>query len=211
MPRPRFQRVPLDKRDAILDAAAKEFATHGYDDASVNRMIVAAGMSKGSFYYYFDDKGDLAAAVIERQAEEYLDIYSQLDTPTTVSGFWSSLTRFMELGAERLRQSPHTTLDAMMRLASALSQHPELLDRLSKSVIADITRKSITFWTRGQELGAVRTDLSVAQLMRLMQDIKLTLIRLLVPSDRAPSLEEIETFGRVHLDMIRRICEPKDG
>src|SRR5262249_1214418 len=38
MPRPRFERIAPEKRDAVLDAAAKEFAEHGYDDASMNRI-----------------------------------------------------------------------------------------------------------------------------------------------------------------------------
>ena len=32
---------------------------HGFENASLNRIIKKAGISKGAMYYYFDDKMDL--------------------------------------------------------------------------------------------------------------------------------------------------------
>ena len=64
MPRPRFQKLPADKRQRILEAAALEFASRGFEHASLNRIITAAGISKGAAYYYFDDKADLFATVV---------------------------------------------------------------------------------------------------------------------------------------------------
>ena len=49
-----------------MQAALDEFATHGFHDASLNRVIDAAGISKGSMYYYFDGKEDLYAYVAQR-------------------------------------------------------------------------------------------------------------------------------------------------
>jgi AcrR family transcriptional regulator len=51
MVRPRFAKLPQTQRDAILRAALDEFAAHGFHDASLNRVIEAAGISKGSMYY----------------------------------------------------------------------------------------------------------------------------------------------------------------
>ena len=65
MPRPRFQKLPADKRQRILEAAALEFASRGFEHASLNRIITAAGISKGAAYYYFDDKADLFATVVQ--------------------------------------------------------------------------------------------------------------------------------------------------
>ena len=56
MPRPRIARLAEDKRTRILEAAAKEFAAAGYENASLNRILEHAGLSKGAAYYYFDDK-----------------------------------------------------------------------------------------------------------------------------------------------------------
>ena len=53
MPYPRFNKLPGEKRTKLLDIAAQEFAKYGFDDASVNRILEEAHMSKGAAYYYF--------------------------------------------------------------------------------------------------------------------------------------------------------------
>ena len=53
------------QQQAIVQAALDEFAAHGFHDASLNRVIEAAGISKGSMYYYFDGKEDLYAYVAQ--------------------------------------------------------------------------------------------------------------------------------------------------
>ena len=55
----------MNQQQAILRAAFDEFATHGFSTASLNRIIDAAGISKGSMYYYFDSKEALFIAVME--------------------------------------------------------------------------------------------------------------------------------------------------
>ena len=65
MAHPRFSRLDPERQQAILDVAAEEFAEHGFDAASYNRIIERAGISKGSAYYYFEGKDDLYATVLE--------------------------------------------------------------------------------------------------------------------------------------------------
>jgi AcrR family transcriptional regulator len=47
MVRPRFAKLSQSQQEAILRAALDEFAAHGFHDASLNRVIDAAGISKG--------------------------------------------------------------------------------------------------------------------------------------------------------------------
>ena len=63
MARPRFQNLDQETRNHILETAAEEFAAQGFDGTSLNRLIESLGISKGSFYYYFDDKADLFITV----------------------------------------------------------------------------------------------------------------------------------------------------
>jgi TetR/AcrR family transcriptional regulator len=48
-----------EKRDIIINAALTEFAAKGYDLASTNEMVKAAGISKGALFHYFASKKDL--------------------------------------------------------------------------------------------------------------------------------------------------------
>ena len=65
MVRPRFAKLAPEQQQAILQAALNEFAAHGFHDVSLNRVIEAAGISKGSMYYYFDGKEDLYGYVTQ--------------------------------------------------------------------------------------------------------------------------------------------------
>jgi len=56
---PRFQRLKEEKRTRIIQGAIEEFARHGYESASANRIVQRAGISKGSLFTYFASKDDL--------------------------------------------------------------------------------------------------------------------------------------------------------
>lgn len=47
------------RKDAILNAALKEFATKGFDNASTNMIAKEAGISKGLMFHYVNSKKDL--------------------------------------------------------------------------------------------------------------------------------------------------------
>lgn len=59
MPTERFYRLPKEKSEAIRQAAIREFTRVSPDEASINRIIQDAEISRGSFYTYFTDKQDL--------------------------------------------------------------------------------------------------------------------------------------------------------
>lgn len=65
MPSTTFYNLPAEKRERLLSAARAEFAQAPYEEASVNRMIRAAGIPRGSFYMYFTDKEELFRFLME--------------------------------------------------------------------------------------------------------------------------------------------------
>jgi TetR/AcrR family transcriptional repressor of nem operon len=56
---------PSDARAKVLRAARQLIARRGYAGLGVAEICAAAGVPKGSFYYFFDSKQALALAVIE--------------------------------------------------------------------------------------------------------------------------------------------------
>jgi AcrR family transcriptional regulator len=73
MPKETFFNLPEDKRALICQVAVDEFATHSFDQASINRIIAASGIAKGSFYQYFEDKKDLFQYLLQVVAAEKLN------------------------------------------------------------------------------------------------------------------------------------------
>ncbi len=56
--------------EAILQAAARVFAVHGYAAGTTNRIAEAAGVSVGSLYEYFPNKDALLVALMEAHVAE---------------------------------------------------------------------------------------------------------------------------------------------
>jgi AcrR family transcriptional regulator len=74
MPKQTFLNLPDEKRKVIVDAAIDEFAEYGLENASTNRIVANSGISKGSFYQYFEDKQDVfmyLLTVLENEKMEY--------------------------------------------------------------------------------------------------------------------------------------------
>ena len=70
MPTDRFYRLSEEKRQMIREAAIKEFARVPFDKASINQIIQNAGISRGSFYTYFEDKQDLLEFIFSDGCEQ---------------------------------------------------------------------------------------------------------------------------------------------
>ncbi len=61
-----FANLATDKQQAIIKAAIFEFASQGYQKASCNNVVKAAGISKGSLFQYFGNKEGLFLFVFGR-------------------------------------------------------------------------------------------------------------------------------------------------
>jgi AcrR family transcriptional regulator len=59
-----FKNLPAEKRERVFGAAAEEFAANGYGRASMNALVRAAGISKGSLFQYFGTKQGLFDSVV---------------------------------------------------------------------------------------------------------------------------------------------------
>jgi TetR/AcrR family transcriptional repressor of nem operon len=57
-------------RNKIMDVAQQMVLEVGLTGTSVDKVIDGAGVTKGTFFYHFKTKHDLAAALIERYASE---------------------------------------------------------------------------------------------------------------------------------------------
>ena len=64
-PRPKWTRRPDARPREILDAALRVFATRGYNAASLEDVAAAAGVTKGTIYYYFKNKNALLTRLAE--------------------------------------------------------------------------------------------------------------------------------------------------
>src|SRR3954468_23525539 len=68
--------APVERADAarnrkrVLDAAAALFAQHGVDGVTMDDVVAAAGVGKGTVFRRFGDKSGLAAALLDERERE---------------------------------------------------------------------------------------------------------------------------------------------
>jgi AcrR family transcriptional regulator len=206
MARPRFDKVNPAKREAILQAAAKEFALVGFEGASVNRILEGAGLSKGAFYYYFDDKADLACTVLHWIYRDVLAMCDRLRMPEDAATFWDVVHEISLQSLEMLQRAPYSN-ELLSRLGHAFANDRELATRVM-SLFAKPNSAIIAIWRRGQELGAVRSDIPVETLIAVFQGIKESLIRSWMPGGQVLTKTEFERLADLQLDLLRRVSVP---
>jgi AcrR family transcriptional regulator len=140
----------------MLHAAAEEFAVHGYEGASLQRIASRVGVSKGSLYYYFDDKADLFETVADETwrvmlPAEPVDL-ERLDAAT----FWPTLRDELQAISRRATEFPWAAGVAK------ILYHPTPSATMHDIVSRQLERSSAWIRTavrRGQTLGVIRTDL----------------------------------------------------
>ena len=72
MPTEKFFNLKEGKRQAILEAAGEELLETPYSLLTVSQIIRRAGISRASFYYYFNDKEDLFQHMVEEMKTRFL-------------------------------------------------------------------------------------------------------------------------------------------
>ena len=73
------------KKASLLDSAYSLFTLKGFNDTSISDIVHQAGVAKGTFYLYFNDKFDLRNKVIASQGERIflaaIDRLHSMDIP----------------------------------------------------------------------------------------------------------------------------------
>jgi AcrR family transcriptional regulator len=97
MPKDTFNNLPEEKQQRIINVGIKEFAENPYDVASISKIVRQAGIAKGSFYQYFEDKNAFYQHLIALALDEKLRLVKDLPAPknnTDLFGYlrWQFLT-----------------------------------------------------------------------------------------------------------------------
>src|SRR5690625_3310872 len=71
MPKQTFFNLPHEKRELLIQSAKKEFSRVPLSEASIANIIKSAGIPRGSFYQYFEDKEDAFYYILEKQTETH--------------------------------------------------------------------------------------------------------------------------------------------
>src|SRR5215470_4842220 len=151
-----------DLREAILAATARLLADHSFTDLSVSDILNAAGVSRGTFYFYFDSKQAVLGELVQRAvtqgraaAAPWLagpaDPVAALRTGTAAGAkLWQASAPVLRAIVENWRTDPRLT-------ALWLEQMQSFTDAAIAQITADPrARKSLT----GHDTEAVASALT---------------------------------------------------
>lgn len=94
------QKARTSKADAtrrqLLDAALSVIAAHGYSEATVDRIVEEAGVSKGVAYYHFSSKADIAESILVEGIGELITSFETIaaEAPTATDALIAMVELF---------------------------------------------------------------------------------------------------------------------
>ncbi len=110
-------------RQALLDAAATEFARLGYDQANINTISLNSGFAKGTIYNYFPGKQALLLALIDDVAREHLEYMHSAILPLADPS--SRLESFFTVGFEYVTSHLPRARTMLNTVYSSNQEHKE--------------------------------------------------------------------------------------
>ncbi len=205
VPRPRFEKLPPEKRHSILEVAALEFGKAGYEGAALSAIIQAAGISKGALYYYFDDKADLFASTLEYVDELVAQARPEAMQGATAKTFWRLLGEFIGGAAEVIERYPW-----VVGLGRAFHHLPVEVRESARvgSYLAKKTAEVAGLIQWGQALGVIREDVPAELLQRLTMAVGEILDRWIL--DRSTDAAGLPAASELSLSVLRSLLETRE-
>lgn len=177
----KFLSLNQEKQERILNAALKEFAQKGYENASTNEIVKSAEISKGLLFHYFNNKKEL-----------YLFLYNHF-VEVLKEEFFNELDFSERDIFERLK--------SLMILKSKLMvRHPEVFDfMMSASMEASEEVK--------ETLNSTNTELMQASYGRLFENIDLKKFREGLDIQRTINIImwTLEGFSKQELEKAKKL------
>ncbi|GAA3598716.1 ScbR family autoregulator-binding transcription factor [Klugiella xanthotipulae] len=141
---------------ALLDAAAEEFEARGYIGTVLSTISDRLGLTKGSLYFYFPTKAELAAAVVASYFEAWEPLIRE-SRKEHRSGL-AALIWLSYRVADQYRDN------IRIRAAARLVRERELIDAPLPEPYVDWISNVQIFLREAQENGEVAADLPIESL-----------------------------------------------
>lgn len=153
----------LSHKERLLRQGMKSFYASGFHGTTVDAILAASGVPKGSFYHHFGSKDAFGLAVLDRYMQLQLDALAnwagaeRLSTTEKLTGYFAELTSaFVGSGFRRACLAGKFSTE----LAADSEPFRERLD----TALAEWHRALTDLLRAGQRRGDVRKDRSAEEL-----------------------------------------------
>lgn len=198
----------------MLGAALDEFSGTPFSAASLNRIVKAAGIAKGSFYQYFTDMMDLYRhLVLDELVQRKLAYFAQGAQPPEDGDIFDQMAFFAVRGIRFGLEHPRAAAAARQlwhRADPALGPLEAELRALSHRNLRRILAGA-------QAAGEVRPELDLDHVVPVVEvflkqgldaavqaRLGVDLLSLITGAGPRPTDAELEALTSAHLDLLRR-------
>ena len=158
MPYEAFYKLDDTKKKKILDAMEKEFGNNTFEEASINKIVEDAGISKGSFWFYFENKKEAIKFIVEShmQKEKELAIKFLKESNGDIFETYKKMFDFFidnRSNNEKKELMPNICRDLIVnsrkdfekppKVENLLIEEKEFLELLDKDLIKDLDKEEI--------------------------------------------------------------------
>ncbi len=169
-----FDKLPPEKQEKVFEAAVGEFASKGYRSASMNSLVKAAGISKGSIFQYFKSKRNLFDGVVEIATDRVKLYLKQVRDETAEMNFFARLEYMLRAGFDFIDRHPLLAriYFHLLQSGEAPSGSEEILQlrKQANEFLIDLLREAI-------EKGEIREELDIERVAFLLNALLETLLR----------------------------------
>ncbi len=156
--------VRTSVRDKILNAAEALFAKRGIEGTTIDDVVAAARVARGSFYYNFDSKEDVVLTIARR---DFAPVAERLAEKLAAGESAVRLLRELLLTACRW-YAKHAHLAQVLLLSSLRQPAPPAADTQHAR---SFRKLAAAILERGQAAGEIRNDLPAEALAEIIAGI----------------------------------------
>lgn len=126
----------FERKNELIDAALDEFTVKSYENASLNKIIKNAGISKGTFYYHFKDKKELylflQESAYKAEAEFQINRMKEHAADYTQKDFFEKIKLSAQIGVESAAVFPkYTKLTIMFLKEEENEENKEIFEHVN--------------------------------------------------------------------------------
>lgn len=151
----------VSAKEQVLVEATRLFHARGFGRTSLRDLLAAAGIKKGSLYFHFPSKRDLALSVLERARSQFMEFLDDaLKGPTPEQ----RLHRFLDTALATHERMGFVGGCLWGNTALEMSDSDEEFAGFVARVFDEWTQRIEAVIADGQAAGQFRTDLPARQL-----------------------------------------------
>jgi TetR/AcrR family transcriptional regulator len=154
--RPTFLNLAPEKQARVLSAALGEFSDKGYAQASLNTMVSASGIAKGSIYQYFKDKKSLFLYIFDFAIGMVRRTLLAVKEETRDEDFFVRLEKSLMAGVDFIQRHPRVY---GLYLKILFDQHVPRRQELLKAVRQFAAEYLGSLVRQGQARGELRAEM----------------------------------------------------